>query len=248
MARLIPVDHDPFSSEQIQWVSGPTPMPTAGAEPESLTSYSPTWRDKIGAALIGGGRPSPEWAHFVEGMVGSRGLGSTGPSLVDVMPVGAAFGAQEALRAGDPQGAAMAILPTMGGFARTTMREGGAALRGLSPPANDAMRMRPASGLDLPPPLTPLERNWQNYGKRMSPDDVLTSEAVWGHATRGAEAGLGRAESFAQAANDLWQRMGANRYVSPDMARRYIAQEESRMRGFTPPRLVPVDHDPFVGQ
>jgi hypothetical protein len=84
---------------------------------------------------------------------------------------------------------------------------------------------------NLPEPLSYFERSWQNYGQHLSPDDVLQSEVTWGAANLAADAGTGRAEGFAAMANYLWNRMGANRYISPDLARRYMAVEEGRMRG-----------------
>lgn len=94
----------------------------------------------------------------------------------------------------------------------------------------------------LPGPLSLFERNWQNYGSRMTPDEVMGSEPVWGAAQQYADQGLGRSQGFAAAANDMWQRMGANRYITPEMAQRYMNVEEAKQRGI---KLIPVDHDPF---
>src|SRR6516164_8850883 len=71
----------------------------------------------------------------------------------------------------------------------------------------------------------------------MSPDEVPASEIVWAVANRAAEAGEGRAEGFAAAVNALWQRMGANRYMSVEQARRYMRVEEARLRGIEPVTL-----------
>ena len=103
----------------------------------------------------------------------------------------------------------------------------------------------------LPPPLSRAERDWQNYGRRMSPDDVLGSEPVWSWANLYQQQGLGRAEGFADAANDFWQRMGANRYITPEQARRHMAVEEAKMRGIgavkaAPMRVMPLEtHGPM---
>lgn len=102
---------------------------------------------------------------------------------------------------------------------------------GTPPDAANSNKSQAQIKAELPEPLSRADRDWQNYGVRMHPDEVLNSEVVWGAGRLGAEQGLGRAESFAQAANDLWRRMGANRYITPEQARRHIAVEEGRMRG-----------------
>ena len=87
-----------------------------------LRAYEPTWRDRIAGLLMGDERASPERRRFVEGLLGSSGLGTTGIGVIDVTPVGMPLGAQEALREGDYRGAAMAALPVVGAPARTAAR------------------------------------------------------------------------------------------------------------------------------
>jgi hypothetical protein len=78
----------------------------------------------------------------------------------------------------------------------------------------------------IPPPLSWEEKIWQNYGKRMSPDDVLQSESVWGGAQQlHQHTGMPEHEGFAQVANMLWRRMGAKERISPEEAKQYIADE-----------------------
>lgn len=79
-----------------------------------LRPYEPTWRDRIAQMMMGDGRASPERRRFVEGLLGSSGLGNTGMGVVDVTPVGGLLQAQEAVREGDPRGAALAVLPIPG--------------------------------------------------------------------------------------------------------------------------------------
>jgi hypothetical protein len=82
-----------------------------------LRPYNPTWRDMIANALMGDARPGSARSNIVEGVTGSRGLGTTGMGLVDFTPAGIPMAAQEANRsamAGDPVGAianAMAVIP-----------------------------------------------------------------------------------------------------------------------------------------
>lgn len=85
-----------------------------------LRPYEPTWRDRIAQMMMGDGRASPERRRFVEGLLGSSGLGNTGMGVVDVTPVGGLLQAQEAVREGDPRGAALSIFA--GPAARTANR------------------------------------------------------------------------------------------------------------------------------
>lgn len=77
-----------------------------------LTAYEPTWKDRIARALMGDSKPSPERARLVEGLAGSRGMGTTGMGLLDFIPVaGQLLQAQEAIRSGDTDMLAMALMP-----------------------------------------------------------------------------------------------------------------------------------------
>ncbi|HEX4828318.1 MAG TPA: hypothetical protein VFV12_08835, partial [Xanthobacteraceae bacterium] len=79
---------------------------------------------------------------------------------------------------------------------------------------------------NLPPPLSLSERTWRNYASRMTPDEMMHSEAVWGGARRIAEeTGMPESEAFAQLLNDMWGRAGANRHITPAQARRFMGQE-----------------------
>lgn len=78
----------------------------------SLKAYEPTWRDKLARVLMGEERASPERARLVEGLTGSRGMGNTGIGVIDAVPgVGQALQAQEAVRSGDTDMLAMALMP-----------------------------------------------------------------------------------------------------------------------------------------
>lgn len=78
-----------------------------------LKPYKPTIRDRL-AAMLMGDNPSSTREQFVQGLMGSRGIGSTGLGLADFSPAGPVFSAEEALREGDPQAAALAIMPIPG--------------------------------------------------------------------------------------------------------------------------------------
>jgi GNAT superfamily N-acetyltransferase len=81
-----------------------------------LRPYEPTWRDRLASALLGDGRSSGR-QQFVEGLLGSRGLGQTGMGLVDLTPAGVPLAVQESRQAfeqGSPVSGllgAMAVLP-----------------------------------------------------------------------------------------------------------------------------------------
>lgn len=84
-----------------------------------LKPYSPSLRDRLAAMLAGDAKPGSGRYDFVEGLMGSTGLGNTGPGpggsgLVDFLPGGQVFAAQEAAREGDFQGAGLAIMPLPG--------------------------------------------------------------------------------------------------------------------------------------
>lgn len=80
---------------------------------EYLTDYEPSWRDRLANTMLGDD-PSYVRKRFVEGLLGSRGMGPTGMGVVDATPIGGLLAAQEAARGGDYRGAAMAVMP-MGG-------------------------------------------------------------------------------------------------------------------------------------
>ncbi len=67
---------------------------------------------------MGDGKASPERRSFVEGLVGSSGLGSKGISLADLSPVGAAFQANEARNPQEMSLAAIGMLPGAGAIER----------------------------------------------------------------------------------------------------------------------------------
>lgn len=78
-----------------------------------LTAYQPTWTDRLANTMLGDD-PSYVRKRFVEGLLGSRGMGPTGMGVVDATPIGGLLAAQAAAQDGDYRGAAMAVMP-MGG-------------------------------------------------------------------------------------------------------------------------------------
>lgn len=74
----------------------------------TLSSYNPTWRDKLATWMMGDGQASPERRAFVGGLLGSTGLGNTGVGVVDATPAGGLLGLQEAAQSGDKGGMALA--------------------------------------------------------------------------------------------------------------------------------------------
>lgn len=112
-----------------------------------LRAYEPTWRDRLAGLLMGDGRASPERRRFVEGLLGSSGLGSTGISVSDLTPLGIPLGAQEAMQGGDYRGAAMAAVPVVGRPAAAAVK--GAAKEGkavLDQARNASTPQSPAVG------------------------------------------------------------------------------------------------------
>lgn len=92
-----------------------------------LRPYNPTLRDRLAAALMGDSK-SPSRRAFVEGALGSTGLGMSGPGpggtgLVDFIPGGQIFAIDEAARDADPQAAGIAGLPVALQLALALQRE-----------------------------------------------------------------------------------------------------------------------------
>lgn len=124
--------------------------PASSGVPE-LRSYEPTWRERIGAWLMGDGGGLAK-RNLVSGLVGSTGLPHTaradtgGMSLVDLGPViGGALGANDALREGDDARASANALSAaaplagplvrgaMAAAPRTTAAVGGALAATMTP-------------------------------------------------------------------------------------------------------------------
>jgi len=83
------------------------------------TEYHPTWRDRIANQFMGDKVRSSEYERSVRNLIGSTGLGNTGPSMLDLVPIaGNVVGAQEAAQ------------------------EGNARVRGLRSPLRRAVRRR----------------------------------------------------------------------------------------------------------
>lgn len=96
-----------------------------------------SWRRRLAEALIGNSE-SYGRQQFVEGMLGSDGLGEAGVGLADFAPGGQILAAQEALQAGDPQSAALAIVPSApaaGKAAKGTAKKLAKELIGVDTPA-----------------------------------------------------------------------------------------------------------------
>ena len=76
------------------------------------------------------------------------------------------------------------------------------------------------------PPVQFLDRIWNNYASRMSPDEFLKSEPLWSSAQQVSDQmGMSYAGAFAHVANAMFSRMGANRHLTDEAARRFIARE-----------------------
>jgi hypothetical protein len=86
----------------------------------SLSTYQPTWRERMAQALLGDGRASPERRRVVEGLLGTSGLGgSLGLNVADVSPIGPILSGHEMGRAvnnGDVGGvvsSALGLIPAV---------------------------------------------------------------------------------------------------------------------------------------
>jgi hypothetical protein len=95
---------------------------------QTLSAYQPTLRDRLATWFMGDQRASPERNRLVEGITGSRGMGTTGLGLIDATPAGIPMGVQDAYRAGDDRSLAMALIP---GAPKGVAQEARAATQGI---------------------------------------------------------------------------------------------------------------------
>lgn len=87
---------------------------------------------------------------------------------------------------------------------------------------------QPGVKANLPPPKKLLDRTWDNYTKRMTEDEALQSEPVWGAAQRMAdEHGTSHASAFARVMNDWYARKGIDKHMSEDAANAYTGRERA---------------------
>ena len=93
----------------------------------------------------------------------------------------------------------------------------------MSPISYQRMPLRHATEPEREP-LTLAEHHWQNHGQHLTADEVLTSWPVRECAELAADHGLDPAFGFADAANDLWQRMGDSRRITVEQARQIMQQ------------------------
>jgi hypothetical protein len=82
-----------------------------------MTAYEPTLRDRVAAWMIGDKPASPERRNFVQGLLGSVGLGHNQTGVVDITPyANAPFGVDENVRDGNYKGALLYGLSGIPGF------------------------------------------------------------------------------------------------------------------------------------
>lgn len=87
----------------------------------------------------------------------------------------------------------------------------------------------------LPPPKSFMDRIWDNYAKRMTPEEFLQSEPLWSGAHQmSQETGMPEYEAFAYIANQIFQRMEANRYMTPQAAKRFMHQARTGLHVVQP--------------
>jgi hypothetical protein len=162
-ARLL-AEAQAASQSQAPVALGPPDIPPGTP---AMSTYQPTWRERIGGWLMGDGGGVAK-RNFVSGLVGSTGLPNTGRqdtagfSLADFIPVaGPAMNANDALREGDDKAAfassLMAAAPIAAPLARAAIKAapavagtvGGVLGAALSP--SDAAGPGAEPTADLPP-------------------------------------------------------------------------------------------------
>lgn len=86
---------------------------------------------------------------------------------------------------------------------------------------------QPGIKASLPGPKNILDRAWDNYTKRMSESEMLSSEATWGTAQRLAdEKGMPAGKAFARVVNDWHKRKGTGKTMTEDEANAHMGGEQ----------------------
>src|SRR5262245_32385925 len=149
----------PDSPQRIKLLS-PT---SADSDSPGLREIYPTSRERVAQRLLGD-NPSSLRRDLVRVFMGTTGIGSQGPGIVDLTPVGAAFSAEEAEQRGDLQGAALSVIPGGGPMARRAITP----LKGLFSAAEDAVRKS-----------TSQKASWQDWSNFMRNHGVKEEELNW---------------------------------------------------------------------
>ncbi len=163
----------------------------------------------------------PEARQPIEPMINDMG------NVADVMSMGSL--PLVAMRGAERSALGIGVPPRMEG-AGVTFKSGGGR------PANSNVSQAEVIA-NLPPPLSATDRIYQNHVRplKMSPDEMLKSEPMWSTAANVSEArGVPLSDAFAEVANDVFRKMSANRYMTPRMARVFIARERAHLREVEP--------------
>jgi len=205
-----------------------------------IRSYEPTWKDRIANWMLGNEKPSPEREQFVEGLIGSRGLGSTGMSLSDFVPVaGSILPAQEAVQQGDYKTAAMSMIPMEGSIAKRLAANEAQTLKGLAYETaqhGPFYRISPrTAGADQPAISGFGQKEWTG-----SPADIRgTGPSAYGTSQLDPITGessilMPPAEQNAplQAANQYVADRGFSAVTQPEMPRSSLAKQSAIGRTF----------------
>lgn len=107
---------------EVRYDTGPQPGEA------TLKGYEPTIREQIAQKMMGDQAPSPERRQFVEGLMGTSGIGERGMGVADFVPVaGQALQAQESYQNRDPKGFLLATVPVPGANIEGKIAQGAAA-------------------------------------------------------------------------------------------------------------------------
>jgi hypothetical protein len=107
---------------EVRYDTGPQPGEA------TLKGYEPTIREQIAQKLMGEQSPSPERRQFVEGLMGTSGIGERSMGVADFIPLaGQALQAQESYQYRDPKGFLLATVPVPGANIEGKIAQGAAA-------------------------------------------------------------------------------------------------------------------------
>jgi hypothetical protein len=111
------VDEFGYLLDEAPPVNGRPGMPQLGGWETSLRPYDPSWREQIASRMMGDAPAASARGDLVGAVMGTKGLGPTGPggttfSAVDMMPLaGGALTANEQAQKGNRVRAVASLIP-----------------------------------------------------------------------------------------------------------------------------------------
>lgn len=202
-----------------------------------LEPFAPTRRQQIAQALMGDS-PGRLRRRMVEEFMGTSGLSESGLGFVDATPLGAGLDVEEAVREGDYQGAALALMPVkanrLHGVVKNLEKEllpgyagGGLLRKGVS----KAAKLITPGGSDVPMPAIKTREQLFDYDKLDRVPDVPQFDLERTEPKRGPSARVGdivndkKVVKQVEAVVDKGAKMGGVEWYNTDQLRERFVGE-----------------------